>query len=182
MTDKDTSRDISSIRKDYALKTLSEAELLSDPIAQFEQWFDECIASEVLEPNAMTLSTVDDSQSPSSRIVLLKGIENDHFWFFTNYQSSKGQQMAGNPNVSLLFFWPELQRQVRINGLVSKLTAAQSDDYFHSRPQGSQIGALASPQSDVISSREMLETRVTQLTKQYQHQEIPRPSHWGGYQ
>ena len=182
MTDKDTPRDISSIREDYALKTLSEAELSSDPIAQFKQWFEEAIASEVLEPNAMTLATVDESHAPSSRIVLLKGIEAGQFWFFTNYASSKGQQMAQNPKVSLLFFWPELQRQVRIDGIVSKLSEAQSDAYFNSRPAGSRIGAVASPQSEVIADRSILESRVQELAQQYGNGEVPRPAHWGGYQ
>ena len=182
MADKDTSRDISSIRKDYALKTLSESELSSDPIAQFEQWFGEALNSEVLEPNAMTLATVDQTNAPSARIVLLKGVEEGKFWFFTNYLSTKGRQMAENPHVSLLFFWPELQRQVRVDGVVSKLTAEQSDAYFHSRPVGSRIGAVASPQSDVIPDRRILESRVKELEQKYSDGKVPRPEHWGGYQ
>ena len=182
MTDKDTSKDISSIREDYALKTLSLDELSPDPVLQFEQWFNEAITADVREPNAMTLATVDESHTPSARIVLLKGIEDGTFWFFTNYNSAKGKAMADNPKVSLLFFWAELQRQVRIDGVVSKLSPEQSDAYFNSRPRGSRIGAMASPQSERIDNRQVLEDRVSELESTYAEGEIPRPIHWGGYQ
>lgn len=182
MTDKDTKRDISAIRQDYTLKSLAEDDVDQNPVHQFEIWFDEAIKSEVKEPNAMSLGTVSEDGKPSIRIVLLKGVENGKFSFFTNYNSQKGGDIAGNPHVSLMFFWPELERQVRIDGIASKLSEEASTAYFHSRPAGSQIGALASPQSQVISGRKELEDREKELTVKYEGKIIPKPAHWGGYQ
>lgn len=136
--------------------------------------------ADIMEPNAMTLSTVEGNK-PSSRIVLLKGVENEEFVFYTNYNSSKGRQMALNPNVTLNFFWPELERQVRIDGTVQKVDEATSDAYFQSRPRGSQIGAWVSPQSEVIDKRAVLNHRLEEIELRFQNKEIERPPHWGGY-
>ena len=182
MTDKDTKHDISAIRQDYTLKSLTEDEVDQNPVNQFKIWFNEALKSEVKEPNAMSLGTVTKENKPAVRIVLLKGIENGKFRFFTNYQSQKGEDMANNPNVSLMFFWSELERQVRIEGIVSKVSEEESTAYFHSRPSGSQIGALVSPQSQVISGREELEERQKELTSKYEGKTIPKPTHWGGYE
>jgi len=172
---------ISSIRKDYQLKSLSEKDVKADPFAQFAQWWDEAVASEIDEVNAMTLSTVTFEGRPSSRIVLLKGFDEKGFVFFTNYESDKGQQLSAHPFASLVFFWKELERQVRVEGSVVKVSEQESDDYFHSRPQGSQLGAIASPQSRIIEGRSIIEKNLENLQEQYQGAVIPRPSHWGGY-
>lgn len=175
-------KDIAAIRQDYELGNLSESDVSNDPLVQFEKWFNEAIHSEVLEANAMVLSTVGEFALPSSRIVLLKDLKNNGFSFFTNFNSRKGIEMFGNPHVAALFFWPELQRQVRIEGLIEKLPAEDSDEYFQSRPKGSRIGALASPQSETIPNRSFLEGRVADLEKQFENQElVPRPEFWGGY-
>ena len=172
---------ISSIRKDYQLQSLSEKDVKQDPFAQFTQWWDEAVASEIIEVNAMTLSTVTAEGRPSARIVLLKGFDTNGFVFFTNYESNKGQQLTANPFASLVFFWKELERQVRIEGTVVKVSDQESDDYFHSRPQGSQLGAIASPQSRIIEGRSIIEKNLESLQEKYQGSVIPRPSHWGGY-
>lgn len=172
---------IADIRKDYARHTLDIADVKEDPLDQFTAWFDQVLDSEVMEPNAMYLSTLDKEGNPSGRIVLLKGIESKAFVFYTNYNSHKGREIEKHPFVSLTFFWPELERQVRIQGKVSKVSAALSDAYFASRPRGSQIGAWVSPQSQVIESREMLEKLNEDLTAQFEGKEIERPKHWGGY-
>lgn len=172
---------IDSIRQEYTLATLNEQDVHSSPFIQFETWFKQAIASEIEEVNAMTLCTVNATGQPHARIVLLKGLEENKFIFFTNYHSSKGQDIANNNHASLLFFWKELQRQVRIEGSLSKISEEDSTKYFHSRPRESQIGAWASHQSELLSSREDLEQRFAQLTEQYQDQEIPQPPHWGGY-
>lgn len=172
---------IASIRRDYQLRSLSENDVASHPIKQFSIWWDEAIASEIDEVNAMTLSTVRADGSPSSRIVLLKGYDENGFVFYTNYESNKGQQITHNPSVALLFFWKELERQVRIQGTCQRVTAEESDVYFHSRPVGSQLGAWASPQSQRIAGRELLESRAAELKIQYQDIAIPRPPHWGGF-
>lgn len=182
MTDKDTTKDISTIRQDYTMETLFESDVNPNPIIQFENWFDNALKSEVLEPNAMSLGTVSSDNAPNVRIVLLKGIEEGKFRFFTNYESQKGDHIAHNPKVSLMFFWPELERQVRIEGVASKLSEVASEEYFHSRPVGSQIGAAASPQSKVISGREELERRESELKKEFEGKIIPKPKHWGGYE
>ncbi|MEY4337084.1 MAG: pyridoxamine 5-phosphate oxidase [Bacteroidota bacterium] len=172
---------ISSIRKDYQLQSLSESDVKQDPIGQFGKWWDEAIASSIDEVNAMTLSTVTAEGKPSARIVLLKGFDERGFVFFTNYESNKGVQLTANPFASLVFFWKELERQVRIEGICEKVSEQESDDYFHSRPIGSQLGACASPQSRVIESRRVIENNLEKLQDQYRDMEIPRPAHWGGY-
>jgi len=172
---------ISSIRKDYQLQSLSESDVKQDPIGQFGKWWDEAIASSIDEVNAMTLSTVTAEGKPSARIVLLKGFDERGFVFFTNYESNKGAQLTANPFASLVFFWKELERQVRIEGICEKVSEQDSDDYFHSRPIGSQLGACASPQSRVIESRRVIENNLEKLQDQYRDTEIPRPAHWGGY-
>ena len=172
---------ISSIRKDYQLQSLSESDVKQDPIGQFGKWWDEAIASSIDEVNAMTLSTVTAEGKPSARIVLLKGFDERGFVFFTNYESNKGAQLTANPFASLVFFWKELERQVRIEGICEKVSEQESDDYFHSRPIGSQLGACASPQSRVIESRRVIENNLEKLQDQYRDMEIPRPGHWGGY-
>jgi pyridoxamine 5'-phosphate oxidase len=172
---------IADIRKEYSLKTLNEADVFADPMQQFEKWWQEAIESKIEEVNAMTLATSTAEGKPSARIVLLKGIDRNGFIFFTNYHSHKGNQIEENPFVSLVFFWKELERQIRVEGSVSKVTAEESDAYFVSRPEGSRIGAWASPQSRVIASREVIEENVIELGKSFANKEIDRPPHWGGY-
>ncbi|CAN5892501.1 pyridoxamine 5'-phosphate oxidase [soil metagenome] len=172
---------IAAIRKDYKLRSLDEKSIDPDPFKQFEIWWEELIRSNIDEVNAMTLATADKNGKPAARIVLLKGFTKDGFVFFTNYESHKGATLKENPQACLVFFWKELERQVRIEGLVEKVTAAESDEYFHSRPVGSKIGAWASPQSTIIASREILEEKVTLLEKKFSGKEIERPGHWGGY-
>ncbi|WP_312329459.1 pyridoxamine 5'-phosphate oxidase [Sphingobacterium sp.] len=175
-------KDIAAIRQDYVLGSLSESDVDRDPVHQFKKWFDAAIHSEVNEPSAMVLSTVSSHHLPSSRVVLLKDIVAEGLVFFTNYESRKGEDMKANPHAALLFFWPELQRQVRIEGVIDFVSGADSDEYFQSRPKGSRIGALASPQSHEIPNRSFLENRVEELERQYNGSDaVPRPSHWGGY-
>jgi len=171
---------IAGIRTDYRLRSLTEADVAPNPFEQFTRWWQEAIHSKIEEVNAMTLATATKEGLPSARIVLLKGYDSNGFTFFTNYDSQKGNEMAENPHVALVFFWRELERQVRIEGLVKQTTAAVSDEYFFSRPAGSRIGAWSSPQSKVIDSREVLEGNEQQFTKQF-GENIPRPPHWGGY-
>ncbi|REA64039.1 pyridoxamine 5'-phosphate oxidase [Dyadobacter luteus] len=170
---------IANIRSDYTLKGLQESDLDTNPLKQFEKWFEEVLASGLEEPNAMVLSTVNEGK-PSARIVLLKDIDSG-FKFFTNYGSKKGQEIEENPQVALTFFWKELERQVRIEGIVEKVSAAESDEYFSSRPRGSQIGAWVSHQSAAIASREVLEATNAELEARFEGKDIPRPAHWGGY-
>jgi len=172
---------VADLRVDYLKGNLTEAEVASDPLTQFDAWFKQAVAAEVVEANAMSLATVAGSK-PSLRIVLLKGYDRRGFTWFTNYESKKGQELAQNPNAALTFFWPELERQVRIEGTVSKITAEDSDTYYQSRGKGSRIGAWASPQSQEIADRDVLEQRVQQMIDTYQASDhIPRPPHWGGY-
>ena len=173
---------ISELRREYALASLSRDSIDPYPLQQFEHWFQEALKAEVFEPNAMTLATVDSRNRPSARIVLLKNVEPTGFVFFTNYQSAKGQQLAANPYAALVFFWKELERQVRIEGQIKKVSPAVSERYFLSRPRGSQIGAVASNQSQVVSTRSDLEARFKALAARYSEQTIPIPPHWGGYQ
>lgn len=172
---------IADIRKDYRLRSLSEADVQADPIAQFRVWWDEAVSSAVGEVNAMTLATVSAESRPSARIVLLKGFDENGFMFFTNYQSRKGKEIDANPHAALVFFWQELERQVRIEGGIEKVSEAESDTYYHSRPQGSQIGAWASPQSEVIAGRETIESNYASLEQKFGAGEVPRPGFWGGY-
>jgi pyridoxamine 5'-phosphate oxidase len=172
---------IADIRKDYKLQTLSEKGILKDPYAQFNKWWQEVLNSGIDEPNAMTLATAAADGMPDARIVLLKGFDEKGFAFYTNYNSIKGQQLLENPRAALVFFWKELERQVRISGLVSLAPANMSDDYFNSRPEGSRIGAWASPQSEPIDNREWLEANEQRIKELWTGNKIPRPGHWGGY-
>lgn len=170
---------ISHIRKEYILKSLSEKDASHDPVKQFDTWWHEAVASNILEVNAMTLATSSSDGVPSARIVLLKSYDNSGFTFFTNYNSYKAKQLEENPRASLVFFWKELERQVRITGIVEKVDAEISEQYFNSRPEMSRISAAVSPQSTVIANREWLENEVEKL--QEKGEKIPRPGHWGGY-
>jgi pyridoxamine 5'-phosphate oxidase len=172
---------IADIRKDYKLKTLLEKEVDANAIRQFDNWWKEALHSEIDEVNAATLATASADGIPSARIVLLKGYDEHGFVFFTNYESFKGMQLAENPRACLVFFWKELERQVRITGLVEKVPAEESDAYFNSRPEGSRIGAWVSPQSQVIENREWLEEREQKYSKDFASQPLTRPAHWGGY-
>jgi pyridoxamine 5'-phosphate oxidase len=172
---------IANFRKEYQLESLLESTVDPDPYRQFQLWFDQVVAAELPEPNAMTLATATPDGIPSARIVLLKGVDPQGFVFFTNYTSQKGAELAANPRAAIVFLWVELERQVRIQGSVVKLPDAESDDYFRSRPLGSQLGAWVSEQSQVIPDRESLEQRLADLQQQYANQPIPRPPHWGGY-
>jgi pyridoxamine 5'-phosphate oxidase len=172
---------IADIRKEYKLRSLSEKDALKDPFSQFDKWWQETIRSGVDEPNAMTLATASADGMPDARIVLLKGFDTQGFTFFTNYNSAKGMQMLENPRAALVFFWKELERQVRISGLISLTTAKISDEYFNSRPEGSRIGAWASPQSEAIESREWLEENEKKYQEEWADRSITRPPHWGGY-
>jgi pyridoxamine 5'-phosphate oxidase len=172
---------IAEIRKEYTLHRLNEAEVADDPIRQFENWWMDAVKSELLEVNAMTLATSSADGLPSARIVLLKGFSKAGFQFYTNYESFKGKQILENPRACLVFFWKELERQVRITGLVEKLSKEDSDAYFNSRPPGSRIGAWASPQSQVIESSEWLDGQVEQYKSKFTENVVPRPAHWGGY-
>jgi pyridoxamine 5'-phosphate oxidase len=174
---------LADLRQTYAQRTLSEADVLPDAVAQFRVWLDEAMAAKVDEPTALTLSTVAAGGQPSSRVVLLKGLPNNAgFLFYTNYDSQKGRELAGQPLAAINFFWPALERQVRIEGRVEKAPAELSTEYFQSRPRGSQVGAWASPQSRVIGSREELEAREKEIEATFQDQnQLPRPENWGGY-
>lgn len=176
-----TKENIQNLRQDYRSASLSKNDVNANPILQFKKWFKDAVDAQLYEPNVMTLATCDRFGKPSARIVLLKDIDEDGFVFYTNYESKKATDIVENPQAALVFFWPELERQVRIEGMVSKVSEQVSSDYFHSRPIESQIGAMASPQSKVIGDRDSLERKVEELTTQYAGQEIPRPLHWGGY-
>jgi pyridoxamine 5'-phosphate oxidase len=172
--------DLAAIRNDYSLKTLDESHVDPDPLKQFGVWMVEAIHAQVPEPTAMHLCTVDPKGRPSGRIMLLKGVDARGFVFYSNYESRKGREMAGNAAVALTFLWKELERQVRIEGDVERVTAAESDEYFVTRPLGSRVGAWASPQSKVIAGRDWLEKRWSELAAQH-GESPPRPPHWGGY-
>jgi pyridoxamine 5'-phosphate oxidase len=174
---------LAHLRNEYSKASLDVSTVNPDPIIQFEKWFSEALQAQLTEPNAMHLATVNEQGKPSSRIVLLKGIENKKFIFYTNYQSKKGKELDANPNCALTFFWPELERQVRIEGIAQRVDLQISEEYFQSRPRGSQIGAWSSPQSSVIQNRSLLDDRVEQIEKKFQGLEIlPKPQQWGGYQ
>lgn len=171
---------ISGIREEYSSRELNESSIAANPFYQFQFWLEEAIKSKVNEPTAMNLATVDKRNRPKSRIVLLKDFSQEGFVFFTNYQSQKGNDLAHNPFGSINFFWPELERQVRIEGMISKVNTSQSDEYFASRPRGSQIGANVSPQSKIINKSE-LENRVRNFEVSNEGKIIDRPENWGGY-
>ena len=173
--------DIASIRKEYTKAELDEEHVLKNPFKQFEKWFQEALDSKIVEPTAMVLSTVDQENQPFQRTVLLKTFTEDGFVFYTNYQSRKAKQIAGNHKVSLLFPWYELERQVCITGKVEKVATSESLRYFLSRPRGSQLGAWVSNQSEVITSRSILETKLAQMKQKFKEGKIPLPDHWGGY-
>jgi pyridoxamine 5'-phosphate oxidase len=171
---------LAELRKNYSLGSLDVADIDRNPFRQFDAWFAQAVAAKLPEPNTMTLATVDSRGRPSARIVLVKGVDERGFVFFTNYESRKGRELADNPHASLLFYWIELERQVRIEGNVVKASPAESDQYFESRPLGSRIGAWASEQSQVIESRAVLEAREREISAKY-GEHPPRPPHWGGY-
>ncbi len=174
-------RELHSIRKQYARGVLDERHVHPDPFTQMEFWVSEAIRSDCEEPTAMVLSTVGAGMRPSSRVVLMKGLDQEGITFFTNYESRKGQQLQENPQASLLFFWPELERQIRIEGTVMKVAAEESDAYFESRPEASRISAVISPQSAEIPNRERLEERRRTADGGPRSAVISRPSYWGGY-
>ncbi|WP_334118212.1 pyridoxamine 5'-phosphate oxidase [Limnobacter sp.] len=172
---------IADLRKDYTQATLDEADALPNPFDFFKLWFDQALNADLPEPNAMTLATVNAQGRPSARIVLIKGLDDRGFTFFTNYESRKGQELGQNPHAAILFHWIELERQVRIEGRVEKCSPQESDAYYLSRPAGSRLGAWASPQSQVIESRGALAARVHQAREQQQRDPQTRPPFWGGY-
>lgn len=173
---------VADLREDYRLQSLNISEVEKNPILQFQKWFEEALQSDLKEPNAMTLATATSSGIPSARIVLLKGYSENGFLFYTNYTSRKGKELLENPKAALVFCWLELERQIRIEGRVEQLSPEVSTAYYQSRPKGSQIGAWASPQSEVIPDRSILEENVEQLKEEYAEKvELPRPPHWGGF-
>lgn len=172
---------VADLRKDYQIQGLSETDVDPNPFKQFQVWFDQALAAQLPEPNAMTVATVTKSGKPRARIVLLKGFDERGFVFYTNYHSHKGQELADNPQAAIAFWWAELERQVRIEGRVLKVSDQESDEYFHSRPFNSRLGAWASEQSQVIENRQVLEQRWQELKTKYENQDIPRPPHWGGF-
>jgi pyridoxamine 5'-phosphate oxidase len=175
-----TTPDLAALRSDYSLKTLDESQVDRDPLKQFGVWMVEAIHAQVPEPTAMNLATVDSRGRPSARIMLLKGVDPRGFVFYTNYESRKGRELAANPVAALTFLWKELERQVRIEGTVERVSAAESDEYFATRPLGSRIGAWASPQSQAIADRAWLEQRWEKLSAEH-GETPPRPAHWGGF-
>lgn len=198
-------KNLSDLRREYAAGSLQRSDLNSDPVAQFQSWFDAAahtkLPGNILrrigiatfkwfqivfsktsgELNAMTLATADKNGRPSARTVLLKGVDERGFVFFTQYEGTKGRELAENPNAALVFYWPELERQVCIGGEVAKLSAAESEDYFKSRPKGSRLAAWVSPQSAVVADRQFLEDRMSELKEKYPGEAVPRPPYWGGY-
>ena len=177
----DTPLDIAALRHDYVAHGLRRVDLDPDPIKQFARWFGDAAAAKIRDVNAMSLATATPDGRPSARVVLLKAISERGFVFFTNYASEKGRLLEANPQAALNFFWPQLERQIRIDGSVEKTSRDESEEYFHSRPLGSQLGAWASSQSEVIASREALEVSLALVTEQYAGGAIPLPPHWGGY-
>lgn len=172
---------IADIRKEYIRRRLLESTIAEDPVLQFEQWWRDALDAEIEDVNAMTLATASMEAVPSARIVLLKEFNHDGFVFFTNYNSFKGRQLGENPKACLVFYWKELERQVRITGVVKKISEQENDNYFKSRPEESQIGAIVSPQSQVIENREWLDKHFENIQHQMKGSEIKRPTHWGGY-
>lgn len=174
---------IQDIRKEYTQHSLNETDVVSNPLQQFERWFDQALKAQVMEANAFNLTTIDSDGKPHSRMVLLKGLTDKGFEFFTNYNSHKAQQIQANPWVSMTFFWPELERQVRVEGRASKISKERSQEYFFSRPHQSQLGAWASNQSEILSSRTLLEDRLEDLNNEYpEGTKVPFPTHWGGFE
>ncbi|HKK46060.1 MAG TPA: pyridoxamine 5'-phosphate oxidase [Balneolaceae bacterium] len=174
-------RKVAGIRRDYAREELTESAVKADPIDQFKSWFEQALSADMLDPNAMTLSTATSDGIPSSRIVLLKGVDEQGFRFYSNYLSRKGKELQENPHAALCFYWPPLERQVRIEGAVRKLSREESETYFQQRPRMSQIGAWASKQSSEVDSREELEKNVEEIKQKFANDEVPLPDFWGGY-
>lgn len=172
---------VADLRKEYTFRGLSETDVYPNPFEQFRVWFDQALAAQLPEPNAMTIATATADGKPSARMVLLKDFDERGFVFYTNYESHKGQQLVANPWGAIVFWWAELERQVRIEGRVEKVPPEESDEYFNSRPKGSQLGAWASYQSQVVENREVLERRLEQLKEEYESKDVPRPPHWGGF-
>lgn len=172
---------IADLRKDYTFEDFSETEADPNPFIQFKKWFAQALAAQLTEPNAMTIATATPDGKPTARMVLLKDFDERGFVFFTNYNSRKGQELAVNPYAALVFWWAELERQVRITGCVEKTSETESNQYFYSRPENSRLGAWASDQSEVIPNREFLEQRMQDFQSKFANQEIPRPPHWGGW-
>jgi len=172
---------LESLRSNYALSGLHETDLLGNPFQQFQLWLEQAIAAELPEPNAMTLATLSEQGKPIARMVLLKGLDEKGFVFYTNYDSAKGKQLTETDSAALVFWWAGLERQVRVEGTVEKVSSEESDAYFQSRPKASQLGAWASPQSQVIENRDVLERRLAQLEEKYATEKVPRPPHWGGF-
>ena len=172
---------IADLRQNYTLAGLTEESASTNPFELFQTWFNQALEAQLNEPNAMTIATATPDGKPSARMVLLKGFDQRGFVFYTNYESQKGQQLLQNPHASLVFWWGELERQVRISGSVTKISSQESDEYFDSRPHNSQLGAWASAQSQVVPNRQVLEEKLQALKEEYTEQTIPRPSHWGGF-
>ena len=172
---------LENLRQEYRSAKLSEKDVTANPVSQFGKWFKEALAANLYEPNAMTLATAGIDRKPSARIVLLKGYDEKGFVFFSNYLSAKGKEIAKNPVVALLFYWPELERQVRIEGTIEKLSKEESERYFQSRPKASQIGALVSQQSQILENRAELENKWNELETAYADKKVPKPAYWGGY-
>lgn len=172
---------LNQIRHDFTSQALNEEMAGDNPLDFYAKWVEEAVGAQILDPKAMVISTVDSQNVPSSRVVYVRGIDRNGFKFYTNYDSDKGADLLQNPNISVNIFWAELERQIRMQGVVSKLSAAESDAYFNARPRGSQIGAWASNQSGVIKNREELENQVAHYTKKFDGKDVPRPDFWGGY-
>ena len=172
---------LADLRRDYARATLSEHDVAADPIAQFALWLDQALAAQVPEPNAMTLATATAGGAPSARVVLLKGVSDDGFVFYTDYRSRKAMELAENPRAALVFYWGELERQVRVTGRVARISAQESEAYYRTRPVASRLGAWASVQSSVLPSRAVLEERLREVTARFADSDPPLPPHWGGF-
>jgi pyridoxamine 5'-phosphate oxidase len=172
---------LARLRKEYTCAGLTESAADPDPIAQFRRWFDAALAADLHEPNAMTLATATPDGRPSARVVLLKGFDERGFVFYTSYEGRKSEEIEANPRCALVFYWGELERQVRVEGRVSRIPEEESDEYFGSRPRGSQLGAWASEQSRPVEGRDALEERLRNLEAEYEGRELPRPPFWGGY-
>lgn len=178
---KKSSEEVAQIRRDYAREELSESAVKENPLDQFMVWFEQALSADLLDPNAMTLSTASKDGIPSSRVVLLKGVDEEGFRFYTNYTSRKGKELDENPRAALCFYWPRLERQVRIEGKVHRISRENSELYFHDRPRLSQLGAWASNQSSKVESRQELEDRFEKVKKKYEGKDVPLPDFWGGY-
>lgn len=181
MSGDDKEKSVAELRRDYTKTELNESAVKDDPIQQFEQWFKQALSADLLDPNAMTLATATKDGRPSSRIVLLKGVDDQGFRFYSNYNSRKGRELDENPRAALCFYWPPLERQVRIEGPVQKLSREESANYFQQRPRLSQIGAWASQQSTEVESRDELVARFNKMKKRFRDEEVPLPDFWGGY-